>query len=1079
MDKEIGSNGQEEDGKKKKSVLARVLTIIIIILLLLALIVCLIIIFTHRHTMTYYPATAATCTADGNEEFWYCAGCERYFADEEGNTEIEYTDAVIPAAGHTWVGASCDSPRHCSVCGFSDGVALGHDFGEYVSDNNATCTADGTQTATCSRCGETDTKILAGSALGHSYGANLVVSADCIHSGSITRTCTVCGDINTVSVPATGVHDWNFSRAVLTPATGTSEGTLTYTCRNCDETLDISVPATGEHSWQFDRGQVTAVPTCTEAGKIEYACNDCSQKLTITIPANAGAHSWDEGEVTEPTCTEAGSVVFTCTLCGQTLSATIDNPGHEWQEATCTAPKTCAVCGATEGEALGHDWQEATCTAPQICQTCGITQGEALGHDWKDATCTSPQICKTCGITRGDALGHDYEEEVSAATCTKDGSVTLTCSLCGDIQSVPIPATGVHNWDIANITAPTCNAAGSIEYTCSICNATKTESIPIDSDAHDWGNGVITAPTCMAAGSIEYTCTICNATKTEIIPIDSNAHNWDWTSGTVTTPATATTAGKITYSCSNEGCNQTLTLDIPATGVHNWDLANGNVTAVPTCTAEGKIEYACKDCAETLEVIIPVNAAAHSWDSGVLNEPTCTTAGSVVFTCKNCSETLEVTVPANVGAHSWDEGEVTPPTCEEAGSVVFSCTNANCEETLKVTIPATGVHDWDIANGNVTAHTCTTDGKVVFSCKNCAETLEVTIPAHGHVWVDATCTASEKCAVCGIKGDNPALGHTWGSYVSDGNATCTSNGTETATCSVCGATNTRIDDNSALGHTWGNWNKYSDNVHMRECEICHVSEVEEHDFTAGDTCSVCNAAKPAASAGTEITLTCDNITQVFDGSMDMDYEISDVTFSPGGVLHSTFGINFTAETDMTVSIAMPENFSDAYVSIFNDSEVTLEYHPIRFTLYIENEAGNFEAVPELSGLSMEEFIEAFNENKFFNYNVSAGETVDFAFIVEAAWAEYIELPGYFEITGSDGNVYKFADSATNSSEWYLSRLDTALGRMAAGKKGDEFTYDFIQDSSGQWVENQKWTINYDDSYSLDIYYAFDINITQG
>lgn len=28
--------------------------------------------------------------------------------------------------------------------------------------------------------------------------------------------------------------------------------------------------------------------------------------------------------------------------------------GHDWNDATCTTPKTCTVCGATEGEALGH-----------------------------------------------------------------------------------------------------------------------------------------------------------------------------------------------------------------------------------------------------------------------------------------------------------------------------------------------------------------------------------------------------------------------------------------------------------------------------------------------------------------------------------------------------------------------------------------------------------------------------------------------------------------------------------------------------------------------------------------------------
>ena len=28
---------------------------------------------------------------------------------------------------------------------------------------------------------------------------------------------------------------------------------------------------------------------------------------------------------------------------------------HEWQEATCTAPKTCAKCQETEGEPIAHN----------------------------------------------------------------------------------------------------------------------------------------------------------------------------------------------------------------------------------------------------------------------------------------------------------------------------------------------------------------------------------------------------------------------------------------------------------------------------------------------------------------------------------------------------------------------------------------------------------------------------------------------------------------------------------------------------------------------------------------------------
>lgn len=34
---------------------------------------------------------------------------------------------------------------------------------------------------------------------------------------------------------------------------------------------------------------------------------------------------------------------------------------HTWDEATCSKPKTCSICGKTEGESLGHKWKEAIC----------------------------------------------------------------------------------------------------------------------------------------------------------------------------------------------------------------------------------------------------------------------------------------------------------------------------------------------------------------------------------------------------------------------------------------------------------------------------------------------------------------------------------------------------------------------------------------------------------------------------------------------------------------------------------------------------------------------------------------------
>lgn len=82
---------------------------------------------------------------------------------------------------------------------------------------------------------------------------------------------------------------------------------------------------------------------------------------------------------------------------------------HEWQEAGCTHPRTCAVCGETQGEAPGHIWQEADCTHPRTCSVCGETQGEAAEHDWQEADYFTSQTCSVCGNTQGEPLQPSFE----------------------------------------------------------------------------------------------------------------------------------------------------------------------------------------------------------------------------------------------------------------------------------------------------------------------------------------------------------------------------------------------------------------------------------------------------------------------------------------------------------------------------------------------------------------------------------------------------------------------------------------------------------------------------------------------
>ena len=447
---------KEKEENRKRSKITRVLAIVVIILLLLALTVCLIIIFTHRHAMTYYSAAEATCTTDGNAEYWYCAGCNSYFEDENGNNKIERDDVLVSAKGHSWVGESCEAPRHCSVCNYVDGEPLGHDFSEYIFDGNAACTSDGTETATCTRCDATHTQISYGSAIGHDY-VESVVAATCTSSGSVSLICSVCGDSEVATIPATGEHSWDFENGEVTPATGTTEGKIVYGCTVCSETIEVAFPATGEHSWQFDKGEIKSIATCTTEGEIVYGCADCSEVLTIKIPVNAAAHSYDAGVVIKPSCTNDGEVLFACEHCGVELSAEISATGHSWISATCTSARECATCGAVSGSALGHSWGDWTSAGDsrhsRECSRCHNVEYSA--HDFGGA---EYGICTVCGYTKEQPVAGEGTL-IEALVETRSGVVQYTSNKQIDIKVSGLMgyssyfAPGANNYTVVSVYA--------------------------------------------------------------------------------------------------------------------------------------------------------------------------------------------------------------------------------------------------------------------------------------------------------------------------------------------------------------------------------------------------------------------------------------------------------------------------------------------------------------------------------------------------------------------------------------------------------------------------------------------------
>ncbi len=50
---------------------------------------------TKNHTdLKHFPAKAATEDTEGNIEYWYCEGCNKYYSDKDGTKEIAKADTV-------------------------------------------------------------------------------------------------------------------------------------------------------------------------------------------------------------------------------------------------------------------------------------------------------------------------------------------------------------------------------------------------------------------------------------------------------------------------------------------------------------------------------------------------------------------------------------------------------------------------------------------------------------------------------------------------------------------------------------------------------------------------------------------------------------------------------------------------------------------------------------------------------------------------------------------------------------------------------------------------------------------------
>ena len=226
---------------------------------------------------------------------------------------------------HTWVDATCETPKMCSSCKITEGQSLGH---VEVIDSavEATCSSTGlTAGSHCSRCEE------------------VIIEQKVIKALE---------------------HIWDEGQVTLEP-TELTEGVKKFTCSVCQTVKNESIAVLNHtHTFGTDYGYDE---------KFHWIVATCAH---TDLKANKELHTWDEGEVTIPaTENETGAKVFNC-MCGGSYTEIIPATGHIHKYDTVLSSNLthhwyASTCGHdVYFEKTPHSWNEGVVGAVNTTYTC-------------------------------------------------------------------------------------------------------------------------------------------------------------------------------------------------------------------------------------------------------------------------------------------------------------------------------------------------------------------------------------------------------------------------------------------------------------------------------------------------------------------------------------------------------------------------------------------------------------------------------------------------------------------------------------------------------------------------------------
>ena len=164
-----------------------------------------------------------------------------------------------------------------------------------------------------------------------------------------------------------------------------------YTPEASEETEDIREPV-------IDTAVRADLSVFSDSGRVHSWAKD-----SMEWAVGCGLLSGTGEDLLDPrgNCTRAQTAVIIRSF---VLNLLVDCE-HDWEEPNCTSRGQCNLCELYNRQALGHSVGDRICTEEAVCLVCGeIVEGTA--HRYAPATCVAPKTCTVCGHTDGDPIAH-------------------------------------------------------------------------------------------------------------------------------------------------------------------------------------------------------------------------------------------------------------------------------------------------------------------------------------------------------------------------------------------------------------------------------------------------------------------------------------------------------------------------------------------------------------------------------------------------------------------------------------------------------------------------------------------------